>query len=405
VKAKALLLMAGLALLFTLSGSAALAQDFPDVCQEPGNIMPNCNFDNGLNGWVPYLEDGAAEISVLQGGGECHAPLCPAAHVVTQSHFVGGIYQQVKVTPGNTYYANIVWLAFDALVNDASINSVVGGIGRRIGIDPTGGTDSRSSNVIWSEDNWRNDCKICNVEQVVATAQSDTITVFIRIDDTWRLRAAEKGYGVPPSKDQFWLDDIGMKQVDGSMAPAAAPTEPPPTDTPLPPPTDTPVPAPLVDAPEAESPTDTPTPAEVAQVETEEPVEAEVEQPVSPLPTPPPANTIAPPPTLTPSPTHSPTPPPEPTEPPPPTPTRRSRAESAPGEEGEPPVLSAGVLGAVGTTACVGGLVLLIIGAVMAGLVWLYRLGWGSSAADDYGDDDYDYPNPDNDIIINMDEP
>ena len=228
---------------------------------------------------------------------------------------------------------------------------------------------------------------------MVATAQSDTITVFIRIDDTWRLRAAEKGYDVPPSKDQFWLDDIGMKQVDGSMAPAAPPTEPPPTDTP-PPPTDTPVPAPLVDAPEAEPPTDTPTPVEVAQVE--------VEEPDSPLPTPPPANTIAPPPTLTPSPTHSPTPTPEPTEPPPPTPTRRSRAESAPGEEGDPPVLSAGALGAVGTTACVGGLVLLIIGAVIAGLVWLYRLGWGNTADDDYDDDAY-HADPDNDIIIDMD--
>jgi hypothetical protein len=326
--------------------------------------------------------------------------------VVTNTHFVGGIYQQVKVTPGNTYYANIVWLAFDSLVNDASVNAIVGGIGRRIGIDPTGGTDSRSSNVIWSEDNWRNDCKICNVEQAVATAQSDTITVFIRIDDTWRLRAGEKGYDIPPSKDQFWLDDIGMKQVDGSMAPP--PTEPPPTDTPLPPPTDTPVPASLVDAPEAESPIATPTPAEVAQAEVDEPdqsQEAEVEQPASPLPTPTPVNTIAPPPTLTPSPTRSPTPTSPPTEPPPPTSTRRSRAESSPAEteDEEPPVLSAGVLGAVGTTACVGGLVLLLIGAVLAGLVWLFRLGWGGSTEEDF-EDDY-YADADNDIIIDLDEP
>ncbi|MEW5959326.1 MAG: hypothetical protein AB1801_16465, partial [Chloroflexota bacterium] len=201
--------------IFYAQPAAAPVQDFPDICQESGNILPNCNFNNGLEGWSPYLESGAASVSVLQGGGECHAPLCPAAYISTEGSFVGGIYQQVPAAAGNTYYANIVWLAFDSIANDPSINAAVGGgIGRRIGIDPTGGTDSRSSTVVWSPDNWRNDCKICNVEEVTVTAQADKITVFIRIDDTWRGRAAEKGYSVPPGRDQFWLDDIGMKQVD-----------------------------------------------------------------------------------------------------------------------------------------------------------------------------------------------
>ncbi len=374
--------------------STTRAQDFPDVCQQAENIMPNCNFDNGLNGWVPYLETGAANISVLQGGGECHAPLCPAAYIVTESHFIGGIYQQVPVATGNTYYANIVWLAFDSFVNDPSINSVVGGIGRRIGIDPFGGVDPKSANIIWSEDNWRNDCKICNVEQAIATAQADTITVFIRIDDTWRPRAAEKGYTIPPSKDQFWLDDIGLKQIDGSAVPQAASTEPPPTDTAVPP-TDPPVPLAPTNTPAPELPTDTPTPAAVAQAGS-----PEAEEAISPLATPAPVTTIAPPPTLTPSPTRSPTPsmsglarlvaP---------TPTRRAPAEDLPAAE--PSILSAGMLGVVGTTACVGGLILLIMGVVVAGLVWLYRLGWGQAAEDEY-DDDFD----DNveEIVINIDE-
>jgi len=371
-----------LAMVMVLQYSTALAQDFPDVCQESANILPNCDFNNGLDGWIPYFEGGSANVAVLQGGGECHAPLCPAAYIVTEDHFVGGIYRQVPVATGNTYYANIVWLAFDSLANDASINSAVGGIGRRIGIDPFGGTESKSENVIWSEDNWRNDCKICNVEQVVATAQADTITVFIRIDDTWRLRAAEKGFSVPPSKDQFWLDDIGMKQVDGSAVPQAQPTEPPPTDTPEPPPpTNTPESVPPTETPEPEPPTDTPTPAEVAQ---EESTESEEIEPLSPVETPAPAKIVAPPPTLTPSPTYSPTP--TPAERPTPTQTRPPRNELPPAEE-PPPALSAGLLGVVGTTACVGGLILLIMGAVMAGLVWLYRLGWGNSSDDEYGDD------------------
>ncbi len=100
---------------------AAWAQDFPDVCQQPENILANCNFDNGLDRWQTFTEEGNAHISVLQGGGECHAPLCPAVHIVTEDRFVGGLYQQVAVAAGNTYYANIVWLVFDSLTNDTAI--------------------------------------------------------------------------------------------------------------------------------------------------------------------------------------------------------------------------------------------------------------------------------------------
>ncbi len=355
-----------LATLLLSPGSAA--QDFPDVCQQPENILRNCNFDNGLDSWTPFLETGAANISVLQGGGECHAPLCPAAYIVTEDHFIGGIYQRVPVTKGANYYANIVWLVFDALVNDKSINDAVGGgIGRRIGIDPTGGTDSKSPNVVWSEDNWRNDCKICNVEHVTVTAQADAITVFLRLDDTWRLRAAERGFGVPPSKDQFWIDDIGLKQVGDAPAaaqqsevPASSPTPEPPANTPEPP-ADTPVPP--ADTPA--SPADTATPAP-----TETPT-------APPTPTPSPTldatatNTPPPPPTLTPTRTAS------PTATLPPRATRTPRPTRATGSAASDELDTSFVLGAAGTTICVGGIGLIGLAVVIAGLVWLYRLGWG----------------------------
>jgi hypothetical protein len=35
------------------------------------------------------------------------------------------------------------------------------------------------------------------------------------------------------------------------------------------------------------------------------------------------------------------------------------------------------LLGVAGTTACFGGVGLVLMVAVAAGLVWLYRLGWG----------------------------
>jgi hypothetical protein len=389
----------------------SLAQDFPDVCQQSENILPNCNFDRGLDGWHSFLEAGSAQFGYLQGGGECHAPLCPAAHIVTEDHFIGGIYQQVSVTPGNNYYANIVWLVFDSLVNDRAAHDATGGIGRRVGIDPFGGTDSRSPNVVWSEDNWRNDCKICNVEHVTVTAQADTITVFLRIDDTWKLRAREKGFPLPPSKDQFWLDDIGLKQVGGDAIPVQAPTEPPPTDTPVPPPTDTPAPT-DTPVPEPTAPADTPTPENEPTEEVErfvaeanelagegeqlaaaanEPAdEAEVAEQlvaeaVSPVETPASAVEIdapAPPPTLTPTPVQSPTP----------TATRRPRAAPTLALASQQRFQVAGdssstglpmMLGAVGASVCLGGTALLMVGVMMGGLVWLYRIGWGQKGKEE----------------------
>lgn len=379
-----------IAILFTPLAAPGLAQDFPDVCQEPENILPNCTFDAGLSGWQTFTEAGSASFSVLQGGGECHAPLCPAAYIVVEDHFVGGLYQQVQVTPGANYYANIVWLVFDSLANDAGINSLVGGIGRRIGVDPTGGTDPTSSNVVWSTDNWRNDCKICNIEHVTVTAQANTITVFLRLDDTWKLKAAEKGYPVPPSKDQFWIDDIGLKPVGGDPIPLEAP----PTDTPEPPPaTDTPVPQPPTAVPATNTPEPEPQTesaeetaatndtgaTEIAAATEETPPASE---PVSPVATPTavPVNTQpAAPPTLTP--TH--TPPPTDTPRPRPSPTRTPTRSALP--ESEAADLSF-TIGAVGTAACFGGLILVILAAVLAGLVWLYRMGWVNSDDDDDSD-------------------
>lgn len=338
-------------------------QDFPDVCQEPGNILPNCNFDEGMAHWQTFLEDGHADFTVLSGGGECHAPLCPALYIVSESYFIGGVYQQVPVTPGNSYYANIVWLVFDSLVNDASVYEATGGVGRRIGIDPFGGTDPASPNIVWSVDNWRNDCKICNVEEVTVTAQAETITVFLRLENTWRRKAGEKGFQVPPSQDKFWIDDIGLKQVGEGPAPAVAaiePTESPPTDTP---PTDTPSPPPpptatLTATTMITGPTTTAPITETVAI-TETPT-------LTPTETTAPPPTIASPPTLTPSPTRP------PTDTPPPLPTRPPRPTPAPPQAA---VLTPRVASALGITVCAGVGLLGMMGAIVAGLVWLYQLG------------------------------
>ena len=373
-----------LIVLMLAPATLVISQDNPpDVCQSGENLLPNCNFDGGMQGWQPFTEEGSAHFGVLQGGGECHAPLCPAGHIVVEDHFVGGIYQQVPAQNGATYFANIVWLAFDSLSNDRGIHDSTGGIGRRVGIDPFGGTDPHSSNVVWGPDNWRNDCKICDNQAVTASAQADLITVFVRIDDRWKLRAGENGYQVPPSKDQFWLDDIGLKMVAAgdTAVVAAAPTEPPPTDTPAPP-TDTPEPLPATDTPEPLPATDTPEPAAEAEVKAlagetaAEPAEAMAVLSTAPAEE---VKVIAPPPTLTPTSTPTSTPTRE-------QPVRIAAAavsENPPVPVAKPSVLSPNLWGVAGTTICAGGAFLVFLGVVAAGLVWLYRLGWGEIKPDE----------------------
>jgi hypothetical protein len=48
-------------------------------------------------------------------------------------------------------------------------------------------------------------------------------------------------------------------------------------------------------------------------------------------------------------------------------------------------------MGAIGTTACVGSLVLVMAAILLAGLVWLYRLGWGSVENDEFDDFDDEF--------------
>ena len=261
---------------------------------------------------------------------------------------MGGLYQQVPAVPGTAYWANVTWLVYEPA------GKVDNTIGRRVGIDPTGGTDYKSPAIVWSQDLWRTfescEFKICPELQVSAVAQNSTITVFVRIEDTWKDRRSEFSY-VPESffqmDDQIWIDDVGL--IGSGVVPT--PTPVPPTDTPVPaPPTSTSAAAPThTPVP----PTDTPTPTPGLSTET---------------PTPSPTATPTP---LPPPPTPSATPSPSPTSTPlPPTPTPTATPTPTP----EPSLL--GVVGLAGGAAlCLGGLGLAGILAAGALLFWLYRLG------------------------------
>jgi hypothetical protein len=176
--------------------------------------------------------------------------LCPAAFLASSGSFVGGLYQQAPAVPGMAYWANVIWLVYEPA---GKLDNTVG---RRVGIDPTGGTDPSSPAVVWSQDLWHTfeSCqfKICPELQVSAVAENTTITLFVRIEDTWRNRRDEFSFVPAPffqMEEQFWIDDVGMIPLGDVPAPTpepATPTPVPPTPTPVPP---TPTSIPSTDTP------------------------------------------------------------------------------------------------------------------------------------------------------------
>jgi hypothetical protein len=224
-----LLLLLGLG---WLTASPARAQgEFPDVCAyDAGNLTANCKFNSGFSNWHTFLEDGTAPTVTVEYLPVCHSPDCPSVQLAADDWFVGGIYQQVSgVTPGHVYWANVTILWYDPAGAEEVENLDV--VGRSVGIDPYGGADPTSPNVIWGDQYWKSfttcDYKICPTLQVEAMARSSTITLFVRIEDTWKARRDEFPF-IPDiyfqMEERYWIDDVGMIDLGGLAAVTATVT-------------------------------------------------------------------------------------------------------------------------------------------------------------------------------------
>jgi len=158
--------------------------------------------------------------------------------------FIAGIYQQVPgVTPGVAYKASVDWAAVQSSGTDEFI------MGRKIGIDPYGGTDSRSPDIVWSQEVWGYDKKQFELLNVSAVAQDETITVFLRVDNH-----------VTHGQDEVFFDAVFLiVDPDQPTATPTATTTPIPTPTPVPPTPTSTLPPTNTLTPTA-TPTDAPTP-------------------------------------------------------------------------------------------------------------------------------------------------
>ena len=325
------------ALTITLDESYS-KQLLPSYCLEyPNNVVKNCQFNEGLNHWTPYILAGSVEIRTIDGN-ECHTINHPCGYMRSNGGFVAGVYQQVPTVPGGVYNANAPLIIYDSFDKDD------GAVARRIGVDPTGGTDPNSPNVVWSLEVTGSLQKaghklVWEDLNVTVTAQSEVSTVFIWVNNFARVSSPVH---------QFWFDEIGMVQT-GTAAPTDTPI--PPTPTPIPP-TATPLP-----------PTETPTPVDTATpTETPTPVDTA---------TPTPTETSAH--TATPTPTETPTLAPIPI-----TPLAIAMAnQDTQAEPAAAPFFSASSQQATGGTGLARtGFLVLGIGGVVIGLAILVAIGW-----------------------------
>lgn len=254
-------------------------------CAEPGNLTYNCGFDVFVDrfegekrlqipdGWWYFILDGSPDFrpadDTYWGA--------PSLWLLTDGvPFTAGIYQQVNVTPGVVYQTDAGWAA-----------ATVGDYGRKLGLDPTGGTDPLAPSVVWGPAEWGINSW---PDLTVSTrATGPTMTVFVWVSH-------QQTYG----NDWIFIDAVGL-WPDPTQPAATNTPPPPPTKTPNPP-TRTPKPVPPTD-----TPTEPPTTPTATDTPTETPTDVLTETPMptatptwTPTPSPlPPTDTSTPSPTPT----------------------------------------------------------------------------------------------------------
>jgi hypothetical protein len=227
-----------LALVLAVSSGPAVRRAHagpPCPCLAAGQVTQNCNLDtfteqvdNGKSlaipsGWWYFVLEGAPDYrpSHETGNGPGYGP--PGLQLVSDGvPYTAGIYQQVQVTPGVVYKADIGWFPV------GSTSGYVADFERKVGLDPAGGANPLAETVLWS----RTEGDVTNKWPdltVSARATGSTMTVFVWVRH-WISHGADSAY----------LDAIGLwpdpsqPAATATLMATATPTARPPTRTPRP---------------------------------------------------------------------------------------------------------------------------------------------------------------------------
>ena len=177
----------------------------------------------------------------------------------------GGVYQRVQgVDAGATFRFSVSAYVWSTTFDEVDLSEEDGDVFVQVGIDPTGGTDGESSDIVWSEAGVEQ-YDAYNEYSVEADAEATAITVFVRTT-----------IGVPVKNSHIYLDGAAL-EAGGSAAPTATTVPATETETATntsepPTATDTSEPPTATDVPEEDTATPTEDVVEPSSTPTEDPI-------------------------------------------------------------------------------------------------------------------------------------
>jgi LysM repeat protein len=209
----------------------------------------------------------------------------------------GGLYQQVSgVTAGTPLRFSAYVYVWSSSFDDPNRSENDGGVVVQVGIDPNGGTDGTSANIVWSQA-IANQYDAYNLYSVDATPTGNRVTVFIR-----------STVSTPVKNNNIYVDDASLTATGAGQATQSAP--PTATQTPKPAATNTPVPPPTatntVAPPTSVPPTNTPVPLPATSTVSSQPGATATSGDLGIVTATLPPSATVPPPTSTPPPTETP---------------------------------------------------------------------------------------------------
>lgn len=216
------------------------AKYLKDPCEkQPNNMVTNggmgpdasdTSYGTVATGWTPFIFNGAPpNFRVVFNEGTDGI----SQQIYGNGTFDAGVYQTVGNLQSGSYY----WFRLGkslAAKDYGGGNTRVDSIGRKVGVDPFGGTDPKSPNVIWGPD-YFNGVAATNILEMILVfpARSDRATFFLR------GMATDGSSG----ENRVWFDSVCMEarpelgtaaplQPTANITPSPTATRPAPTRPP-----------------------------------------------------------------------------------------------------------------------------------------------------------------------------
>jgi len=220
-------------LIFLLTAAPAFAQG-QNLLTNPGFEPPFATVGGNpprevAQGWLPWNVSGGASASELVQPDYCAASAIevpcglgiPRIHGGTDAQqyhtffatMNAGVYQRVTtgITAGAQLQFSVFAYVWSTSLDDVDKSEQDGGVVMRVGIDPTGGTDATSANIVWSSPTVQYDTYA--QYSVTAAAQGSAVTVFV-----------SSNVSFPVKYTNIYVDDASLTVVGGSQVPSATNT-------------------------------------------------------------------------------------------------------------------------------------------------------------------------------------